>query len=838
MAQGTASTLKKTRRRRIIDRPRLTKLLDSGQGRLRLLIGPAGYGKTTLARQWLEDKRATWYRGTAASADVAALAAGIREAVTAIVPGAGAALMERLPVTRRPEEEAHVLAEMLAADLGEWPSEAWLAFDDYQVIAGTIASERFVESLLLEAPLNVLLMTRTRPGWASSRRILYGEVYELDRLALAMTDEEAFELLKGVGPSAQELVDAAQGWPAVLSLAAMASVPPPELSAAPHLYGFFADEIYQRIDKGVRRVLCELALYEVEGRRLALEELRPDEAARVVKAGVEHGFLTETTDGRLDMHPLLRAFLERKLTEEQPKTVGRIVTRAVGKLIEHELWDEAFALIERYSELKLLPTLLAASSEKMLAAGRIPTLRVWAKAAPEEDPIARVVAAEAAFREGRFHEARALGLLAARGIGVDPDIGAKALLVAARAAHVASHAEDAREHFTDARQTARSLRLERIAAFGELVTAIELERDDAYTLLTDLKVDDAADPTDRVIYADRRISYALHVGVAVDIESARVARQLLTLVPDPLVRTSFRNVLGYTLAAMGHSDEALELTLEQLADAEQHRLDFVVPYALSVQGLAKAINRQYEEAHELLDESEQRALRAGDRAGYHISWAIRIRVYIAQAAFDRVLARVQRPDSDLTNHLRSEVTACYALALAGAGHLRRAEALAKHATTVSKGLESRVNGQLVFAIAAMRQEDRLRALDHSRNALSAAVETGLVESFVFAYRGIPEILICLLEDPNHHDDLREILTVVGDRGLAAQALTEDHSILRLSPREKEVLSLIGAGLSNRDIGRTLFISPVTVKVHVRHIFEKLGVKSRTAAALRASQLNR
>ena len=351
MAEGTAST-PRTRRRRIIDRPRLTTLLDSGQGRLKLLIGPAGYGKTTLARQWLEDKQATWYRCTAASADVAALAAGVREAVTAVVPGAGAALMERLPVTRRPEEDAHVLAEMLAVDLAEWPPEAWLAFDEYQMIAGTIAAERFVESLLLEAPLNVLLMTRTRPSWASSRRILYGEVYELDRLALAMTDEEAFELLeRRRALTRTELVDAAQGWPAVLSLAAMASVPPPELSAAPHLYGFFADEIYQRIDRSVRRVLCELALYEVDGRRLALEQLRPDEAARVVRAGVEHGFLTETIDGRLDMHPLLRAFLERKLTEEQPKTIGRVVNRAVNNLIEHELWDEAFALIERYSEL-------------------------------------------------------------------------------------------------------------------------------------------------------------------------------------------------------------------------------------------------------------------------------------------------------------------------------------------------------------------------------------------------------------------------------------------------------------------------------------------------------
>ena len=62
--------------------------------------------------------------------------------------------------------------------------------------------------------------------------------------------------------------------------------------------------------------------------------------------------------------------------------------------------------------------------------------------------------------------------------------------------------------------------------------------------------------------------------------------------------------------------------------------------------------------------------------------------------------------------------------------------------------------------------------------------------------------------------------------------------MSLSPRQKEVLALLAQGLSNAAIGRALFISPVTVKVHVRHIFDKLGVRSRTAAALRATQLGR
>jgi len=51
----------------------------------------------------------------------------------------------------------------------------------------------------------------------------------------------------------------------------------------------------------------------------------------------------------------------------------------------------------------------------------------------------------------------------------------------------------------------------------------------------------------------------------------------------------------------------------------------------------------------------------------------------------------------------------------------------------------------------------------------------------------------------------------------------------LSPREVEVLGCVSRGLSNPDIGRELFIGEATVKSHVTRIFEKLGVKDRTAA---------
>lgn len=58
----------------------------------------------------------------------------------------------------------------------------------------------------------------------------------------------------------------------------------------------------------------------------------------------------------------------------------------------------------------------------------------------------------------------------------------------------------------------------------------------------------------------------------------------------------------------------------------------------------------------------------------------------------------------------------------------------------------------------------------------------------------------------------------------------------LTPRETEVLSWLSKGKTNRDIADILGMSPRTVNKHLEHIFEKLGVETRTAAAAVAGQL--
>jgi len=58
----------------------------------------------------------------------------------------------------------------------------------------------------------------------------------------------------------------------------------------------------------------------------------------------------------------------------------------------------------------------------------------------------------------------------------------------------------------------------------------------------------------------------------------------------------------------------------------------------------------------------------------------------------------------------------------------------------------------------------------------------------------------------------------------------------LTPRETEVLSWVAKGKTNRDVGEILGMSPRTVNKHLEHVFEKLGVETRAAAAALASRV--
>ena len=99
----------------------------------------------------------------------------------------------------------------------------------------------------------------------------------------------------------------------------------------------------------------------------------------------------------------------------------------------------------------------------------------------------------------------------------------------------------------------------------------------------------------------------------------------------------------------------------------------------------------------------------------------------------------------------------------------------------------------------------------------------------------------LLKDAPPHELLSAVRsTAEGDSALSP--IVADRLMTRvrtprtsLTPRELEVLQLVAAGASNRQIGQDLMLSEATVKSHLVHIYDKLGVRSRTSAVAAARE---
>jgi DNA-binding CsgD family transcriptional regulator len=90
-------------------------------------------------------------------------------------------------------------------------------------------------------------------------------------------------------------------------------------------------------------------------------------------------------------------------------------------------------------------------------------------------------------------------------------------------------------------------------------------------------------------------------------------------------------------------------------------------------------------------------------------------------------------------------------------------------------------------------------------------------------------LLASLHDPSHLGHEGEWLLVLREEDLAA-AMQTLAAAFKLTAREAEVLYWVSKGKTSKDIGDILGTSPRTVNKHLEHVFEKLGVETRTAAA--------
>ncbi len=393
----------------IIERPRLIARLEEGGGsRVSVFAAPAGYGKTTLARQWAERQSCpvAWYRTNRASGDVALLAVQFDELLASLAP--------ELP--REPGKVAAIasvnpspkpLGRALVRTFGPIAEDILIIVDEWEA-AETPEADELLSMLVDGIGIRFVITTRDRPEWFAPRLEIYGEGLEIGVDELRMTDEEAAQVLAAAGAESgrARVMRTAAGWPAVLGLAAMSGEV--DFSAdgliSHTLDEFLAGELLSAAAAETQEALTLLAVAAIVDIGRAGQLLGDDAAAVVVAEASARGLVAVTDGTALFFHPLLRDLLIRRFTEIDAETRAPLLLRC-RQLLDCGLWDEALSVGELSQDASFISDAIGVALDDLLAAGRASSLERWvdaARAAGVEGGLIDYAEAELRLRQGEL----------------------------------------------------------------------------------------------------------------------------------------------------------------------------------------------------------------------------------------------------------------------------------------------------------------------------------------------------------------------------------------------------------------------------------------------------
>lgn len=153
---------------------------------------------------------------------------------------------------------------------------------------------------------------------------------------------------------------------------------------------------------------------------------------------------------------------------------------------------------------------------------------------------------------------------------------------------------------------------------------------------------------------------------------------------------------------------------------------------------------------------------------------------------------------------------------------------------------------ILLSVALEKLGRAEKALTVLQEALALAGPRGWIRPFVELGQPMAELLERLAEQKGSTDYLRCVLNKfpASEAQPAGTAAGESRPIAdrvawtgeALTRRELEILGLLAQRLQNKEIAAKLFVSPETVKSHLKHLYQKLGVSSRREAAARAADI--
>jgi LuxR family maltose regulon positive regulatory protein len=859
-----------------IPRPRLTDQIDEGiQRKLLLISAPAGFGKTTLLSDWSLNSAwpVAWISLDEGDNDLVFFLNYLIAALQSIRLLTGKSAQDLLQ-----SSQPLFIESILTALINEIAAASCpfvLVLDDYHRIENQQIHDAMMFLLdYLPPHMHLIIASRTDLPFALGRLRAGGQIRELHAADLRFTPDEAALFLNGLSGlnlsshDVSALEARTEGWIAGLQLAALSMKDHtniPDFIAAftgsnRFILDYLIEEVFQRQSPAIQRFLLYTSILErLSGPLCSAVSGRPDGSSTLEQIARANLFLVRLDDEQhwYRYHHLFADALRIRLQQSAS-------TAEIAELHRHaSRWHEAqgftFDAIDHALEALdygRAGQLIEQCAEAMLMRGEVLTLLTWLKRLPEDELRARlcIFYAISLLLFGDPEETAHYLDTAQTRYGDDPEVVDEIEIVKATSALFQGEPGS-------------------FETLGPLRDREHILKKNLLRSLLDLNVALSAAISGDMTASSQTLSEALVIAQATSNilmqtlcnimiaslemlegrlqQSARIYRQMIQSAEDqagqPIVVASMAYLgIGEICREQNDLDAAVEYLTQGLALGRHwDNLELLVDGYISLARVAQARGDLVQAFH-VLEEARQLATRHPTAV-----WTL--------ATVDMNFARLWVVEGNMEAAARW-AQSMFSLSITSPSILREVEwvilarlHLARHepdkALSVLEELyqtaESSGRMGVVIEILALRalayhmQGNVIRALSDLEKALSLAQPEGYVR--IFADEGPPmaDLLLKRLEAHSEGPStgyVHALLAALG-RPIAAPSAASPPLNEALSEREIEVLRLLSAGLSNQEIADQLVVAISTVKWHIYHIFNKLDVRSRMQAVIRAAELN-
>lgn len=850
----------------LVPRQRLIQRLNEGiQGKLTLISAPAGYGKTTLAVEWLrETQRAViWLSLEEADNDPARFLSYFMEGLQEIDERIGKETRRLLQVPQLPSQE--LLATTLLNELTAIDSGFILVIDDYHVIQ-TLSIHQLINFILEHQPgqMHIVLLTREDPPLPLPRLRVGGQMTEVRQDDLRFTDFETGEFLEDVMGLKISKSDIAalerhtEGWIAGLQLAALSLRVSPDAHAFVqsftgsnrYVLDYLFEEVFQQQPPEVQNFLLTTSVLDKLTASLCNALSGRNDGQAQLEALEKVNLFIVPLDPSRRWYRYHRLFAD--LLRHQLRKTGEISETKLHQGASHWYWEnhfpaEAVTHAMQAKDWELAAYQVWSSSDEILKRGEAATLVSWCAKLPEETLASHLGLslnyAWALMLTSQFNAARSILDQVDQHARDEPAISGE---IAAARAYLAQSLGDIPRMVELSQQALASLPPENLN--GRSLVALNLGI--AYWHIG--RLDEAQRALDEALPACRQtgntygeimasLFIARTLAVRGHLRRAGVMLEELAqahgdIPANPLVHLDL-GILYYEWNDLERADRHLQQALESSRTGGNTEFEVGAYLLLArlhlAQGDLAGVIRELEQARHL-ERSSPLPLRTHNR---RLDLQAFIALWEGDLEAAGKLVSELSPDIDAHPFYRflGLTSVRYALACGdkvGAAHTLDSAIQRARENDWSYGLIA------AMALKALAEPTPKQALETLSAVLDLAQPHGFIRTFVEAG---PQLVPLLQQAAQHGVSpgyVGEILSAFPAKTTPKRKMVVSGDLILepLSEREMEVLRLMAAGLSNRQIARKLVLSLGTVKTHLHNIYGKLEARNRPQAVDRAREL--